>query len=99
MKAFTLPEPTAKNTLLSFIIVYLDGACVLFMVVFFSCMSKYAEILQHFASRAEEPSANHRLLILPVESVRDDAVVHELPPPPELDRDVQLQNESNALSK
>lgn len=35
---------------------------------------------------------NRGLLISPVESVGDDAVVHKLPSPPELNRDVELEN-------
>lgn len=35
---------------------------------------------------------NQWLLISPVESVGDDAVVHKLPSPPEFNRDVELEN-------
>lgn len=41
---------------------------------------------------AAAAALNHRLLISPVESVGDDAVVHKLPSPPEFNRDVELEN-------
>lgn len=62
-------------------------------------MSKHAQTLQPFSRRQTDLQQNDWLLNSPVESVGDDAVVHELPSPPKLDGDVELQNEMNALTE
>lgn len=52
-----------------------------------------------FPSYTNKPFANDWLLISPVESVGDDAVMHKLPSPPKFNRDVELNNERKALTK
>lgn len=61
---------------------YMCQLLKVFGVLFISSLSKFM---------AAAP-LNRGLLISPVESVGDDAVVHKLPSPPELNRDVELEN-------
>lgn len=60
--------------------------CLLFIVGFFEHIKIFS-------------SASGWLLISPVESVGDDAVMHKLPSPPKFNRDIELKNERKALTK